>query len=217
LHGVFSDLERDDVVGATAPAGYVEALDDLQKQSQEHDGNASEKLAQVPRGFDLRYSGLDTPDKEGRGKVTFDPQQDVLETHAYKLGGKDLKALRVAGGDPAFRKAMDTLYLESSRYRVSSWWLFWSYVLVTIGELCLSPIGLSMVSKLAPARFATMLMGLWMLTSFFGNFIAGALGEQAGTTPPLTYFLEITIVLGVLALAVFVLAHLVTRLMHGVE
>jgi proton-dependent oligopeptide transporter, POT family len=74
-----------------------------------------------------------------------------------------------------------------------------------------------MVSKLAPARYATMLMGLWMLTSFFGNFIAGALGEQAEFTEPITYFLVITVVLGALSLVVFVLARLVTRLMHGVE
>jgi POT family proton-dependent oligopeptide transporter len=217
LHGVLSDLERDDIVGATAPPGYVEALKDLKKQSNEKEGDGTEKLAQVPPGFKLDYSGLNKPDATGHQKVTFDAQQDLLEVHKYKLAEKDLKALRVAGGDEAFRKAMDDLYLASSRFRVSSWWLFWSYVLVTVGELCLSPIGLSMVSKLAPARFATMLMGLWMLTSFFGNFIAGALGEQAGTTPPLTYFLQITLVLGVLSLAVFVLASLLTRLMHGVD
>jgi POT family proton-dependent oligopeptide transporter len=217
MRGILSDLDRDDVVGATAPPGYDEALNDLLKQSKEHNGKASVKLAEVPPGFNLDYSGLNQPDKKGHINVTFDPATKMLETHDYTLGDKDFKALRVAGGDPAFRKAMDQLYIDSSRYRVSSWWLFWSYVLMTVGELCLSPIGLSMVSKLAPARFATMVMGLWMLTSFFGNFIAGALGEQAGTTPPLTYFLEITVVLGVISLAVFVLAHLVTRLMHGVE
>jgi POT family proton-dependent oligopeptide transporter len=217
MRGVLSDLERDDLVGATAPPGYVEALKSLRTQSEGHDGNASEKLAQVPPGFDLGYSGLDRPNAKGTRPVTFDQGQRLLEVHDYKLGGKDIKALLVAGGDQAFRSAADALYLESSRYRVSSWWLFWSYVLVTVGELCLSPIGLSMVSKLAPARFATMLMGLWMLTSFFGNFIAGALGEQAESTPPLTYFLEITAVLGVLGVAVFVAASLLNRLMHGVE
>jgi POT family proton-dependent oligopeptide transporter len=218
LRGVLSDLERDDLAGATASPGYVEALKDLQKQSEENKGNAEVKLAEVPPGFDLRYSGLSEPDKTKRHRnVTFDDKQGLLQAHDYTLKDRDIKLLRVAGANQAFRNALDALYLASSRYRVSSWWLFWCYVLVTVGELCLSPIGLSMVSKLAPARFATMLMGLWMLTSFFGNFIAGALGEQAEFTPPVTYFLEITIVLGVLALAVFVLAHLVTRLMHGVD
>jgi POT family proton-dependent oligopeptide transporter len=217
MRGVLSDLNRDDIVGLTAPAGYVEALKDLQKQSQDHNGDAEVKLADVPPGFDLNYSGLNRPDSKNQVHVTFDREQRLLATHNYKLAGKDIKALLVAGGHEEFRKAMDWLYVESARYRVSSWWLFWFYVLTTVGELCLSPIGLSMVSKLAPARFATMLMGLWMLTSFFGNFIAGALGEQAEFTPPITYFLEMTVVLGGLSLAVFVLARLVTRLMHGVD
>jgi POT family proton-dependent oligopeptide transporter len=210
LRGVLSDLERDDIVGATAPPGYVEALKDLQKQSEEHDGNGSEKLAEPPPGFDLRYAGLGD-------KVTFDAGQRLLEVHGYTLKDRDIKLLRVAGGDKDFRKALDGLYLESSRHRVSSWWLFWFYILSTVGELCLSPIGLSMVSKLAPARFATMLMGLWMLTSFFGNFIAGALGEQAETTPPVTYFLMITLVLAVLSVVVFFMVRMIVALMHGVE
>jgi len=46
------------------------------------------------------------------------------------------------------------------------------------------------VSKLAPAKFATMLMGLWLLTSFFGGFVAGALGELREVTPT-TFFLMI--------------------------
>jgi POT family proton-dependent oligopeptide transporter len=217
LRGVLSDLERDDIVGRTASTEYIEALDDLKKQSEEHQGNAEEKLVVVPPGFDLGYSGLNRPDDKQHVKVTFDPQQALLATHDYVLADKDLKALKVSGGNEAFRSAMDKLYIESSKYRVSSWWLFWFYVLTTVGELCLSPIGLSMVSKLAPARYATMLMGLWMLTSFFGNFIAGALGEQAEFTDPITYFLVITLVLGGLSLAVFVGARLVTRLMHGVE
>jgi POT family proton-dependent oligopeptide transporter len=217
MTGVLSDLDRDDIVGRTASSGYIEALKDLQKQSGEHNGNGEVKLAVVPPGFDLGYSGLNRPDKEQHVKVTFDPQQDLLATHEYTLADKDIKALLVSGGDQAFRSAMDKLYIESSQYRVSSWWLFWFYVLTTVGELCLSPIGLSMVSKLAPARFATMLMGLWMLTSFFGNFIAGALGEQAEFTDPITYFLVITLVLGGLSLLVFFGARLVTRLMHGVE
>jgi POT family proton-dependent oligopeptide transporter len=217
MTGVLSDLDRDNIVLLTAPPGYVEAIKDLRKQSEEHDGNGEVKLAEVPPGFDLGYSGLNKPDDKGQVKVTFDSKQNLLQVHKYKLKDKDLKALRVAGGNEAFRQAVDKLYIDSSRHRVSSWWLFWCYVLITMGELCLSPIGLSMVSKLAPARYATMLMGLWMLTSFFGNFIAGALGEQAETTPPLLYFLAIAGVLGGLSVVVFILAHLVTRLMHGVE
>lgn len=47
--------------------------------------------------------------------------------------------------------------------KVSMWWLFALYVIHTMGELCLSPIGLSMVSKLAPIRLSSLLMGTWFL------------------------------------------------------
>jgi POT family proton-dependent oligopeptide transporter len=60
----------------------------------------------------------------------------------------------------------------------ASWlWLLPYFAIVTIGELYLSPTGLSLVTKVAPARVVSMVMGLWMTTSFFGNFIGGWLGS----------------------------------------
>ena len=60
----------------------------------------------------------------------------------------------------------------------ASWlWLLGYFVVITIGELYLSPIGLSLVSKVAPARMVSMLMGVWLATSFAGNLIAGWLGS----------------------------------------
>jgi POT family proton-dependent oligopeptide transporter len=55
-------------------------------------------------------------------------------------------------------------------------WLFGITFILTMGELYLSPIGLSLVTKIAPARMVSMLMGMWLLSSFFGNYMAGALG-----------------------------------------
>ena len=52
-------------------------------------------------------------------------------------------------------------------------WLLGAYLMATMGELCLSPIGLSMVSKLSPVRLASLMMGVWMLSSFFANITAG--------------------------------------------
>jgi POT family proton-dependent oligopeptide transporter len=60
----------------------------------------------------------------------------------------------------------------------ASWlWLLAYFAVITVGELYISPIGLSLVSKVAPARMVSMLMGLWFLTSFTGNFISGWLGS----------------------------------------
>lgn len=59
--------------------------------------------------------------------------------------------------------------------KVSMWWLFALYVIHTMGELCLSPIGLSMVSKLAPLRLSSLMMGTWFLANAAANKFAGTL------------------------------------------
>ncbi len=60
--------------------------------------------------------------------------------------------------------------------RVSVLWLVGSTFIYTLGEMYLSPIGLSLVVKVAPARLVSMLMGLWYMSSFFGNYLAGHIG-----------------------------------------
>jgi POT family proton-dependent oligopeptide transporter len=68
-------------------------------------------------------------------------------------------------------------------------WLFGYFVVLTIGELYLSPISLSLVSKVAPARMVSMLMGLWLATSFTGNFMAGWLGSYWSSMDKSMFFL----------------------------
>jgi POT family proton-dependent oligopeptide transporter len=68
----------------------------------------------------------------------------------------------------------------------ASWlWLFAYFAVITTGELYISPIGLSLVSKVAPVRHVAMMMGAWLGTSFIGNFLAGYLGSfwSSMTTP----------------------------------
>jgi hypothetical protein len=59
---------------------------------------------------------------------------------------------------------------------------------VTIGELYLFPIGLSLVSKIAPARMISTMMGLWLGTSFVGNFVAGWLGSFWSSMDKMSYY-----------------------------
>ncbi len=59
--------------------------------------------------------------------------------------------------------------------KVSSWWIFSSYGIFTISELCVSPVGLSLVSKVAPRRFTALLMGGWFITTSLGTKISGIL------------------------------------------
>lgn len=61
---------------------------------------------------------------------------------------------------------------------VSPWWLIGAYFLHTCGELCLSPVGLSMVTRVAPVRFASMLMGVWFLANFGANLAAGYMASM---------------------------------------
>lgn len=76
----------------------------------------------------------------------------------------------------------------------SWWWLFVYFVVITIGELYLSPIGLSLVSKIAPARMISTMMGLWLGTSFIGNFVAGWLGSFWSSTDKMSFFIMIAAV-----------------------
>lgn len=81
---------------------------------------------------------------------------------------------------------------------VSMLWLVCFTLLVTLGELYLSPVGLSLVTKLAPARIVSMMMGIWFLAAFLGNYGAGFLGTYWELIPKEAYFLVIAL-LGIAA------------------
>jgi POT family proton-dependent oligopeptide transporter len=62
--------------------------------------------------------------------------------------------------------------------KASAWWLFGAYVMLTLGELCLSPMGLSLVSKMAPANMRSLMMGGWFMSTAIGNKLSGIFGEM---------------------------------------
>ena len=81
----------------------------------------------------------------------------------------------------------------------ASWlWLFAYFVVITLGELYLSPVGLSFVTKVAPARLMSLLMGVWLATSFTGGFLSGYIGSFWSRMGKPEFFL---LVAGVAALA----------------
>jgi proton-dependent oligopeptide transporter, POT family len=69
-------------------------------------------------------------------------------------------------------------------FRVSPWWLVASYFFQTIGELCLSPVGLSSMTKLSPRRFTGQMMGVWFMAAAMGNLIAGIVGGHVDPENP---------------------------------
>jgi POT family proton-dependent oligopeptide transporter len=98
--------------------------------------------------------------------------------------------------------------------KVGPQWLTIVYLLHTVGELCLSPVGLSMVTKLSPARVAALMMGVWYLANAAANYLAGILEDLLkGTSIPLYWFL-VGSSLGA-AVVLFAITPLLKRLMHG--
>jgi POT family proton-dependent oligopeptide transporter len=86
----------------------------------------------------------------------------------------------------------------------ASWlWLFGYFVVITIGELYISPIGLSLVTKVAPARMLSMLMGVWLATSFTGNLLAGWLGSLWSGMEKQSFFLMIAAIAAVAGLVIW--------------
>lgn len=79
-------------------------------------------------------------------------------------------------------------------------WLVVTTWIFTMGELYLSPIGLSLVTKVAPTRFMSMLMGMWFLSSFIGNYLAGRLGSLYSSMSNESFFLVFAVLGGVVGL-----------------
>ncbi|RRJ93760.1 peptide MFS transporter [Flavobacterium macacae] len=105
--------------------------------------------------------------------------------------------------------------------KVSMIWLIFAYLLHTIGELCLSPVGLSYVSKLVPARMIAFMFGMWYLAIAIGNKLAAVAGGQIENITKeyslSTFFLIFTIVPIVAGLLVMALNPVLKKLMHGVR
>ena len=97
------------------------------------------------------------------------------------------------------------------------YWLVAAYLLHTVGELCASPVALSFITKLAPVKYASLMMGLYFGMTGLGGKVAGLLGEAASEAGELAIFggiFAFTVLFGVLILA---LLKPLTRLTHGAE
>jgi POT family proton-dependent oligopeptide transporter len=103
---------------------------------------------------------------------------------------------------------------------VSPLWLVGVYFLQTVGELCLSPVGLSTVTKLAPARFVGMTMGVWFVSMSLGNALAGYLAgffDETNVNALVMLFGGMGAVCALAALILFAARPYVQRLMSGVN
>jgi len=86
----------------------------------------------------------------------------------------------------------------------ASWgWLFGYFVVLTIGELFLSPVGLSLVTKVAPRHILSMMMGVWLATSFVGGFLAGWIGSFWSRMEKPEFFLMVAAIAALAGVVIF--------------
>ena len=113
--------------------------------------------------------------------------------------------------------------LDPQTMKIPFWTLFMVYVIQSIGELCLSPIGLSMTTKLAPSRLVGFAMGGWFLSTGIGNNLSGIFASHVSGSEGMSvasaqsgYTFGFWILLG-FGVLLFLIAPLIQRLMHGVK
>lgn len=160
--------------------------------------------------------------------VIFAPLVAMLWGWAHKRGIEPSIprkfGLGLLGNALAFLVLMYALsHLATADGHIPFWPLVLCYVLQTLGELCLSPIGLSMVTKLAPLRFVGLAMGGWFLSTAIGNNLSGIFAGHvsgangmtvASALDGFTFSFWLLLAAGVF---LFLIAPLINKLMHGVR
>ena len=97
------------------------------------------------------------------------------------------------------------------------YWLVLAYLFHTVGELCISPVALSYITKLAPLKYASLMMGVYFAMTGFGNKLAGLLGESASTYGEFTIFTGIALFCITFGLIVLLIRKKLEVLTHGIE
>ncbi|MFT5337892.1 MAG: POT family proton-dependent oligopeptide transporter, partial [Luteibaculaceae bacterium] len=96
-------------------------------------------------------------------------------------------------------------------------WLILAYLLHTIGELCASPVALSFVTKLAPVKYASFMMGAYFAATGLGNKVAGLLGEYSASWGEFETFTGIAVFAIIFGLLIVAILKPLKRLTHGAE
>ncbi|MBK6464139.1 MAG: peptide MFS transporter [Myxococcales bacterium] len=227
VKGVLPIFGRNGAIAAAVPESYakfVETLEDRTKGATKASPVTIE-LTTLPEYFEPIMTKNDEANGAAElvgatvgpdGKVTAGPgAKIVFHFHAPVDENSKVSVLQCAAS-PAWKTAIVELAKASQDSRVSGMWLFLSYLLATLGELCLSPVGLSMVTKLAPARFGSLFMGVWLLASSVAQYVGGSIGESWGKVTPVSYF-QLFVGISVLGAGVlFVFSRPIRRLMHEV-
>lgn len=134
-----------------------------------------------------------------------------LSTGLFKM----ILGLIIMGTGFFFMSAAATEY--NSDGSSAMYWLVLAYLFHTVGELCISPVALSYITKLAPVKYASFMMGIYFAMTGFGNKLAGLLGESASELGELTVFTGIAVFCILFGLLVMLFRKKLESLTHGAE
>lgn len=118
-------------------------------------------------------------------------------------------AAGLAGGG-----AVETGY-AGEQSKVLPTWLCLTYLLFTTGELCISPVGLSTITKLSPAKYTSQMMGVWFIAAALGNLIAGRVGGLIENYPHRTIFQSVAMIIGVAGILMLLVTPVIQKRMMG--
>ena len=108
-------------------------------------------------------------------------------------------------------------YRDGRRQQVTPAWLIVTYALHTTGELCISPIGLSAITKLSPEKRVGQMMGIWFVGAALGNLFAGLVAGRLADLSPAPLFQSVAMTVGVVGIVAVLASPFVRRLMKGVN
>jgi POT family proton-dependent oligopeptide transporter len=100
--------------------------------------------------------------------------------------------------------------------QVSPWWLIGGYAVITLGELMLSPMGLSLVSKVAPIRMRGLMMGGWFAATATGNYLVGTIGVKWTEWTHSKFFFVVAVMCAAVGLILFLIIKPLKKAMPGV-
>ncbi len=217
LKGVLIDLDRYRLLAESAPEDFHDAVRDLEakakKKSNEVSGGekweVSEVIAAVPADFKIVGD-------EAEKALKWNAAEKTL-TATAEINLRARTQLLACAAEPEFKTAVDKIYVESGKSRVSIWWLLLFFMVLTMGELCLSPVGLSLVTKLAPRRQVGLCMGGWFLATAIAEYAAHYFSGWWGKMTPDNFFMMFVIMCLVGAALMAVLIKTLKRMMHGVH
>jgi POT family proton-dependent oligopeptide transporter len=148
----------------------------------------------------------------------FAPLLDRLWAKQFKKGKEPSSVVKMGIGcvllGLAFVIMIGCVRVNPGAGKVSPWWLITATWLMTMGELYLSPIGLSLVTKVSPARMVSMMMGMWFLSSFLGNYLSGWIGGYYEIMTKESFF-TLLLVMGVASGFIFFAAQKPLKKMMG--